>query len=599
MKKLLLILLVTTINFTGSAQIFSENFETSFPGQMTLTQIAGTTPWGSGCTGINLGGATCPISGTRSATFFVNSYAQNIAGMNTPPLNLSNGAYHLKFKHIQRSWDGDVNPLYVRISNDNGASWTTAIVYQESVMNATERTLNLNQFTLSAATIIQFAVLNSWGYASVLDDISVVVNTVQNDCKMISFDIDRIVSSGNKTIQGSLRNFGGNTINSISLKYQVNNGTIQSQIISGLTIAPGQLYNFSHQTQWNAIAGSVNSIKVWVDQVNGVSDSNSSDNEIIKDVFVSTGSTVFKPMFEKFTGSTCAPCASYNNNTFNPFYTAQNANFNYVAYQMNWPANADAGFPNGDPYYTAEGGVRRGFYGVNSITSLWINGANYSTSNNQATLTSHLNTEAAKPGYFGLIAGREITNNTATVNYVITPYVSGNYTIQAAVIEKITTGNVGTNGETSFKHVMMKMVPNASGTAITTTAGTPITGQISASLAGTFVEEVADLEVIIFIQDNVTKQVLQSTTATVGLLNNEKFDKNTINIYPNPATNSLTIGTKEIVNVTITDLTGKTVLTIAQANNERVINIESLAPGMYMVNVSNQNINETVKLLKK
>jgi hypothetical protein len=44
MKKLLLILLVTTMNFTGSAQIFSENFETNFPGQMTLTQIAGTTP---------------------------------------------------------------------------------------------------------------------------------------------------------------------------------------------------------------------------------------------------------------------------------------------------------------------------------------------------------------------------------------------------------------------------------------------------------------------------------------------------------------------------------------------------------------------------
>jgi hypothetical protein len=304
-------------------------------------------------------------------------------------------------------------------------------------------------------------------------------------------------------------------------------------------------------------------------------------------------------MIEKFTGSTCPPCASYNNATFNPFYTAENANFNYVAYQMNWPTNAAAGFPNGDPYYTLEGGVRRGLYGVNSITSLWINGANYSTSNNQATLTTHLNTEAAKPGYFGLIAGREIANNTATVNYVITPFVSGNYTIQAAVIEKTTTGNIGSNGETSFKHVMMKMLPNASGTTITTTAGMPLTGQISASLTNTFVEEVSDLEVIIFIQDNFTKQVLQSTTATVGLLSDAKFEKNVINIYPNPATNSINIGTEEMVNVKITDLTGKTVLTIAQANNERAINIESIAPGMYMVNVSNQNINETIKLLKK
>ncbi len=233
-------------------------------------------------------------------------------------------------------------------------------------------------------------------------------------------------------------------------------------------------------------------------------------------------------MIEKFTGSTCGPCASYNNATFNPYYTTQNQNFNYVAYQMNWPTSA--AFPSGDPYYTAEGETRKVFYGVNSITSLWINGSNYSTANNQAALTTHVNNEAAKPGYFELSGNRNLTGNNAVINYNIIPYLSGSYVLHAAVIEKVTTSNVGNNGETSFKHVMMKMVPNASGTTLNLTSGTPVSGQISASLAGTFIEEETDLEVILFLQDPTTKQVMQSFKATDALsIDDNQISKITTN----------------------------------------------------------------------
>ena len=66
-----------------------------------------------------------------------------------------------------------------------------------------------------------------------------------------------------------------------------------------------------------------------VPTVNGVSDPDTTNNSITKTTQVASGSTTFKPLIEKFTSSTCSPCASYNASTFNPYYTAQNQNFNY------------------------------------------------------------------------------------------------------------------------------------------------------------------------------------------------------------------------------------------------------------------------------
>jgi hypothetical protein len=91
--------------------------------------------------------------------------------------------------------------------------------------------------------------------------------------------------------------------------------------------------------------------------------------------------------------------------------------------------------------------------------------------------------------------------------------LSGNFTLHIAVVEKTTTGNATSNGETEFKNVMMKMVPDANGTAVNATDGTQFTERKSASLNGTNIEEYTDLEVVVFIQDDSTKFVLQSTTA--------------------------------------------------------------------------------------
>jgi hypothetical protein len=79
-----------------------------------------------------------------------------------------------------------------------------------------------------------------------------------------------------------------------------------------------------------------------------------------------------------------------------------------------------------------------------------------------------------------------------------------------SVNEKVTTGNVGTNGETSFHHVFMKMMPNGQGSPIAFTATELQRLEFTQNMGATFVEEMSDLEVSIWVQNYGSKYVYNS-----------------------------------------------------------------------------------------
>ena len=76
--------------------------------------------------------------------------------------------------------------------------------------------------------------------------------------------------------------------------------------------------------------------------------------------------------------------------------------------------------------------------------------------------------------------------------------------------EKTTHNNASTNGETTFHHVMMKMLPNAQGTTLSLKAGQLETLAFDYDMSGTHVEEMDDLEVAVWIQKHDTKRVYNS-----------------------------------------------------------------------------------------
>lgn len=622
MKKLLLSLLLIVSAGAQSQTLLQENFNSlgspiALPTgwtQLNLSSPIGSAGWFAG-NPANFPAFNGPTNGYIGVNFNSGSGTSTLNNwLMTPVVTVQNGD---KISFYTRTTTGSIYPdrLELRQSTAGAASTNPsgltnvgsysvlcltvnqALVAADYPQTWTKYTYTVTGLTgqVSSRFALRYTVPgggpngNNSNYIGV--DAFQVARPVQNDLSLNAVTVPAILTPGNFSFSGVVENQGTNAVTSYQVSWQSNGGSVNSYTVTGVNIAPGATHTFTHNLPLNAVVGQTYDLNFNVATVNGVADGNSVNNTFAATTQVASGSTTFKTLIEKFTGSTCPPCASYNNATFNPLYTAQNQNFNYVAYQQNFPGT-------GDPYYTAESGARRAYYGINAITSLRVDGADYSTANNQAAFTSHINTQNAKSGYFALTGTRDFTGNTAAINYTITPYLSGNYVLNAVVYEKTTTGNIGTNGETSFKHVMMKMIPNANGTSLTFTAGTPISGTLSASLDGTNIEEITDCEVMLFIQDPVTKAVMQSFVA-LNALSTPTNELVEIKLYPNPSSSTVRLSNIEVVDIQVTDLLGKVVLNLKDVTTQTEINVSELQSGVYFFTVKNQNGTETIKFVKK
>ncbi len=328
------------------------------------------------------------------------------------------------------------------------------------------------------------------------------------DAALMSVEIPLIAVDGDIiTVKGKIQNFKSDPITSLEIKWQLDNGQEHAHTFTGLNIGKLGVFEFTHPETFTATAGQ-HTLKVWISDVNGNGDDMFPSNNAQNKTFtVASASVQRKVLYEQFTSSTCGPCANFNTNYFNTgFLQSNTGKYTLIKYQMNWPGS-------GDPYYTAEGGTRRAYYGVNGVPTLFIDGeegTHFSTSELQNDLDRH----HAVPGVVNLQAYYTVTSsNEVKVKVIGTPYISGQFTLHIAVVEKTTTGNASSNGETEFHNVMMKMVPDANGTSINATDGTTFTERKEASLNGTNIEEYSDLQVVVFIQDDTNKMVLQSTIA--------------------------------------------------------------------------------------
>ena len=571
-----------------SAQVFSENFDGGVPGSMTQVTINGNQNWGP-C-GTNTGGAPCPITGSGSATFFVANYTQYSTALVTPEMDLSSGVYKLTFKHAQRAWGSDINQLHVEIST-NGSTWTNVASYTDEVYDVTTRSITLNAFNPTATTKVRFRAVNKYGYRLILDDIQISEVTT-DDLALTKVDLPAILAQGNIDIKGTVKNEGFNNITSFDLNWQADGGAVNTQTLTGQNIAPGQEFNFTHSDAWTATVG-MHAIKVWVSNPN-VTDANAANDEITSSVSVASNSTKKVPLMEKFSSSTCPPCYSFNTTSFNPFfdnYGHDKAVF--ISYQVNWPGA-------GDPYYTTEVGNRVSYYGINAAPTLLFNSVDVGMPNTaglQAVLDDLL--ENDNQGYFKINADHTIEGNTINVSLDVTPYLTGDFKVHAVVIEKITTGNVATNGETSFHHVFMKGLPNMGGTTMSFVHDVPQSLTLSADLSNTHVEEMSDLAVVVFVQNIATKEIMQSAyTIASGIeMGVGEVNASQIAIVPNPTTGIVNVFTDKAVDMQIFDMTGRNVFAQKAVNNNASLNLSNLGKGVFIVKFNKEDGTSVTKKL--
>jgi len=601
MKKTTLLFALLFATFMAEAQVISsQNFDTALGWtSTTTTNDAGSTisGWSRRTTG---GAPACsPFAGAGMARF--NSYnipANGNARLTSPALAFTGSSYRVKFKMFRDSgYPTDADNVKVYYNTTGLAGGTLLGTVNRSISLAPVVAADgwySYSFdipgTISGTGYVHFLGTSQYGNNIFIDEVE-VSQVPSNDAEMATLNANSIITAGMTPITGTFKNNGLTTINSVDLKWQVDAGTIYSQSLSGLNLTAGQSYNYNHTNQWNATP-SLYSLKVWVENINGGSvDADVANNQIIKSISVASGSTTRFPLYEKFSSSTCGPCFSFNTNYFSPFYATgtNHDNFALISYQVNWPGT-------GDPYYTAEVGTRVSYYGVNGAPTLYVDskeGTNFST----AQLQTDLNTAMANPAYFTLNSTKSLVGNDIEVQVTTTPYLTGAYRLYVAVVEKITTGNVATNGETSFKNVMMKMLPDANGTTVNFTNGVQNITTLNANLNGLFIEEMSDLDVVVFIQNPTTKDIMQAQYASVALSNNNFIADSKIKLYPNPSNGIVKITTETLVDVVVMDITGKVVFTKNQVSNDTQMNLSSLQKGIYLVKIAGEGVAQTQKII--
>ncbi len=413
---------------------------------------------------------------------------------------------------------------------------------------------------------------------------------VAMDAELQTLDVNAMIpNNAPLPFTGIIRNAGYTTINTLDLSWSIDGGPVNTYSMTNLNLTPFSTYNYSHPDIWTPTAIGPYTITIWVSDPNGSIDLNTANDTIIKDVeAVDIAQRTL--LHEVFTSSTCPPCVP-GNVAIGNVLDANPGKWTCVKYQMDWPGA-------GDPYYTAEGGVRKTYYNVSGVPTMELDGGwdDNPGSYDQTIFDQYYDV----PAFMNIESYHQINIDSVHVDVYINPvgdYTSTDMRLFIAVVENRTEGNVGTNGEFEFHFVMMKMVPDAQGINITPLSnGVSVNYKSSASLLGTFIEEMDDLSVVVFVQDYANKEVHQSCWSIdgiVGTKENKIANEGITSVYPNPASEKAmleyVLSENSDVSIEIYNIIGE----IVYSNNKGMLEI-----GTYNQEINLQNLNRGIYFVK-
>jgi hypothetical protein len=430
------------------------------------------------------------------------------------------------------------------------------------------------------------------------------------DLAGLSIGLPSVVAQGNQTITGSLRNFGTTAISSFTLNYSIDGGAPPVAQAINANIAPGAIYNYTHNTPWNATTGS-HTVAVWATNLNGSTDGNTANDMVSTSVNVATQTVQRKALMEQFTSSTCPPCASLEANW--GVSTFANANPNMpgsnqaaIKYHLNFPS------PGNDPSYNPDANTRRTYYAVNGIPNRFMDGTSFNS-----TAASALTDAQNRPAFMLIQSSYTISGNTVNASVTVTPYANftGSHKLFIAVVEDSYNYAASTTSQDVFKYVMRKMMPNGNGiTLANLVAGEPQTFTQSYTFSGPPVAQngynlwtnLDNCTLLSFVQNVSTKEVLQADfagiSAPVSVAENE-LDRTT-RVFPNPTNGILFVDYElpagETAQVEVFNMVGERVINTTRSTGNglqrETLDISSLSEGVYFVNISAGGLRATRKV---
>jgi len=255
--------------------------------------------------------------------------------------------------------------------------------------------------------------------------------------------------------------------------------------------------------------------------------------------------------------------------------------FSLVKNQMDWPGN-------GDPYYIEDGGIRKDYYGISGVPSFFINGKGSSSYNFTQSIFNQASNE---PCYVEMSLSHGFMGLSVSAYVSINPKLNiENASVHMAVVEQTTYNNTGSNGETEFHNVLMAMMPDGNGTSTGLTDGETVNFNGNTNLITTFVEEFDDLRLVVWVQDNLTKTVLQSESHYLYLTENiaDQYSGE-ISVYPNPTNGLFNVNGINDCKIEIMDISGREVYNSYTTSNNTSIDISDFDKGVYFVKIVKEN----------
>ena len=402
---------------------------------------------------------------------------------------------------------GGTSTIGIATSSDNGATWYSAWEQEYSATGSYEVRENFTTPDMGKTNVL-FCIYfngNSYNINNWYFDNFEVFTQEDLDIKLISVDVPSIINAGELEVNFTVQNMGLTTIESFTVEtvniVDENSGTLAPETFE-TNLAPFEQAQFTLGTTFNLTPGTY-TLPISISEVNGTSDDDMTNNSLTNVFNVAMGTTQKIPMIEHFSSSTCGPCVSVNY-TMSQLTANNPGKFTYTKYPMYWPSP-------GDPYYTEEGSVRQVYYGCSGVPQTFLDGADQGF---QAILQTNLDAQYNTPAFADVRGAFTLENNTIYITADFMSYVNlTDIRAYVTINETTTTGNVGSNGETEFHHIMMKMMEDAEGNTISINAGEYQRFKFTYDMSSTHVEDINDLEVALWLQNYETKEVLNSRFA--------------------------------------------------------------------------------------
>jgi hypothetical protein len=308
--------------------------------------------------------------------------------------------------------------------------------------------------------------------------------------------------TGPLSIDGEVMNTGSDSIHSAVINWTLDNGPVHSTSITGLRIRPSSAFTFTCTDSVYPPAGKSH-LLVWIETINDAPDEYL-DNDTLSMIIQNVTTLIQrKPLFEEFTSSTCIYCPGFDAQ-FIPWCDSIGDNITVVKYQMDWPGQ-------GDLYYTVEGGIRSDFYFVDGVPDIRCDGGDGLGNVDLKYVRRAYNSDIQEKAMMSVRATHALTGHVVSLSATVVPYADfSRLKLFAAVVEKVTYNNAGSNGQTEFRDVMMKMLPDAYGVQMNLVCGQPFLFSTSADLDTTNIERWDDLKVVVWVEDTVERVVNQS-----------------------------------------------------------------------------------------